>query len=139
MNQEKKFCPFCNTEISIDAKKCKNCGEWVNNEELPQELKRFNWGAFLLNWIWGLMHKQYITLLYFVACLIPVMGPLAISIWFGFAGNKWAWKSRNWNSVEEFNETQKLWVRLWFVLVTLSTIILIKVFFILSFIGQVEV
>ena len=45
----------------------------VSKDEFPQELKRFNWGAFLLNWIWGIMHKQYITLLYFVACIIPVL------------------------------------------------------------------
>ena len=111
----------------------------VSREEFPQELKRFNWGAFLLNWIWGIMHKQYLTLLYFVACFIPVIGPLAISIWFGFTGNKWAWESKKWNSVEEFNEAQKTWVRLWFVLVTLGLILTLKFIFVFVWIANLEV
>lgn len=113
--------------------------ETVSIKVFPKELKKFNWGAFLLNWIWGLMHKQYLTLLYFLACFIPVIGPLAISIWFGCAGNKWAWESKDWNSVEEFNEVQRSWVRLWFVLFIFGFIIFLKVFFLLSYIGQVKV
>jgi hypothetical protein len=111
----------------------------ISVEEFPQELKRFNWGAFLLNWIWGIMHKQYLTLLYFVACFIPVIGPLAISIWFGFAGNKWAWESKNWNSIEEFNEAQRSWVRLWFVLATLGLIITLKFIFAFVWLANLEV
>ena len=68
---ENILCPFCNGEILADAKKCQHCGEWVNKdvENLPEELKHFNWGAFLLNWIWGIWHKKYITLVYF-PCLL---------------------------------------------------------------------
>ncbi len=140
-NFENKLCPFCSAEIPSDAKKCKFCGEWVcqDEENFPQELKRFNWGAFLLNWIWGIMHKKYITLLYFVACIIPVIGPLAISIWFGFAGNKWAWQSKKWDSIESFNESQQNWVKLWFILVVLGLIFAIKIFIILTLIGSAEV
>lgn len=138
---ENKVCPFCNAEIAIEAKKCKFCGEWINNPEtsLPEEIHRFNWGAFLLNWIWGIMHKKYITLLYFPACIIPIIGPLAISIWFGFAGNKWAWESKNWNSIESFNESQKFWVRLWLILVIFGLIFAIKTFLILAIIGNAEI
>lgn len=91
---ENILCPFCNGEITANVKKCQHCGEWVNkdDENFPSELKRFNWGAFLFNWIWGIMHKKYITLLYFAACFIPVLGTIVISLWFGFAGNKWAWQ-----------------------------------------------
>ena len=35
----------------------------VSKVEFPQELKRFNWGAFFGTWIWGLVNKSYITLL----------------------------------------------------------------------------
>ena len=134
-------CPYCGAEIGSDAKKCKFCGEWVTTKDndLPKELKHFNWGAFLLNWIWGIMHKKYITLLYFPACLIPLIGPLAISIWFGFMGNKWAWNSQTWESPKQFNEVQERWVRLWFVLAVLASIVLIKVFIILSIVGSIEI
>ena len=88
-NTEIIICQYCGAEISANAKKCKFCGEWIQKDEtLPEEIRHFNWGAFLMNWIWGIMHKKYITLLYFPACIIPILGPLAISIWFGFAGNK---------------------------------------------------
>lgn len=138
---ENKICPFCNAEVDINAKKCKFCGEWIESNEnsLPPEIRRFNWGAFLLNWIWGIFHKKYITLLYFPACLIPVLGPLAISIWFGFAGNKWAWESKNWDNIESFNENQKLWVRIWLILLIFGLIFAIKTFLILAIIGNAEI
>lgn len=138
---ENKICPFCSAEVDINAKKCKFCGEWIETNEtsLPPEIRRFNWGAFLLNWIWGIFHKKYITLLYFPACLIPVIGPLAISIWFGFAGNKWAWESKNWDSIESFNENQKLWVRIWLILLIFGLIFAIKTFLILAIIGNAEI
>ena len=31
------ICPYCKAEIDDDAKKCKNCGEWVNKvKDFPQ-------------------------------------------------------------------------------------------------------
>lgn len=138
---ENKVCPFCGAEIATDAKKCKFCGEWVTEgaNVLPVELRHFNWGAFLLNWIWGIMHKKYITLLYFPACLVPVIGPLAISIWFGFAGNKWAWQSQDWESPAKFNDVQRNWVKLWLILFVLGIIFAVKIFIILAIIGSAEV
>jgi len=138
---QNKICPYCKAEISSDVQKCKYCGEWVMTEDadsLPKDLKHFNWGAFLLNWIWGIFHKKYITLLYFAACLIPIIGPLVISIWFGIAGNEWAWKSKNWSSIEEFNENQRNWVKLWLVLFTIGLIITIKMFIILTLISNIK-
>ena len=37
---------------------------------IPAEIKRWNWGAFLLNWIWGIGNQTYISLL----ALIPGFG-----------------------------------------------------------------
>ncbi len=108
------------------------------SKNFPPVLKRFNWGAFLLNWIWGIFHKKYITLLIFPAMVIPFIGPLVISVWFGIMGNKWAWNSKDWNSIEEFNESQKFWVRLWVVLFILGIIFIAKVFVLFSIIGSVE-
>ena len=33
------------------------------NTEIPQEVKRFNWGAFFWSWIWGLFNHSYLTLI----------------------------------------------------------------------------
>ena len=35
--------------------------------EIPAELDRWNWGAFFLNWIWGIGNSTFIALL----ALIP--------------------------------------------------------------------
>ena len=108
----------------------------MSDKNFPKELNCFNWGAFLMTWIWGIMHKKYITLLYFLACIIPFLGPLLISIWFGNAGNKWAWQSRDWGNVEKFNESQQMWVRIWLVLFIFSIVIGLKLFFFFAYIGM---
>ncbi|MCR5261273.1 MAG: hypothetical protein K6C94_05490 [Candidatus Gastranaerophilales bacterium] len=82
---------------------------------LPEELKKFNWGAFFLTWIWGLGNKSYIALwalLSGIVSAIPVIGFAAIgfNIWLGLKGNEYAWHNKDWESVEQFNETQKKWV-----------------------------
>ena len=142
MNEsEKIICPYCNAELNSDVKKCKFCGEWIvsDTDELPKDIRHFNWGAFLLNWIWGLMHRKYITLLYFPACIIPIIGPVAISIWFGLMGNRWAWKSRNWASVEEFNRVQKDYIFVWLILFLLGLIISVKVILLLLLITNINI
>ena len=40
---------------------------------LPPELKGWNWGAFLLNWIWGIGNSTYIAFLMFVPLVNIVM------------------------------------------------------------------
>jgi hypothetical protein len=76
----------------------------VVNENIPEEIKRWNWGAFFLNWIWGVAHKTYIALLFFV----PLIG-FVIPFVLGIKGNEWAWKNDKWQSVDEFMKIQKKW------------------------------
>ena len=52
------LCAFCRSEIPDDAKKCKNCGEWVDPayrtpQEPPQGCFSFLWETFL-NLMWFL-------------------------------------------------------------------------------------
>ena len=70
------------------------------NITVPEEVAdKFNWGAFLLSWIWGLGNKSYITLTMLatvVLAFIPFVGmfvglaQLGLAIWFGIKGNEWA-------------------------------------------------
>lgn len=60
------LCPFCKSEIPDDAKKCKNCGEWVDPayrtpQEPPQGCFSFLWETFL-NLMWFLFIVAIITL-----------------------------------------------------------------------------
>ena len=89
------------------------------NIQVPEDVSdKFNWGAFLLTWIWGLGNKTYITFLIwltFVLAFIPFVNlvsgiaQLALAIWFGIKGNEWAWKNKQFASVEAFHEYQKKW------------------------------
>ena len=90
---------------------------------------KFNWGAFFFTWIWGIHYKKWITLLIFPAILIPPIA-LILQIWFGIAGNKWAWQSTRYKSIQEFHNIQKKWatVGVWLIIiniiVTLAILIL---------------
>jgi Cytochrome oxidase complex assembly protein 1 len=71
---------------------------------VPPEVDRWNWGAFLLTWIWGVGNNTFIALLMFVPLVNLVM-------WFvlGVKGSAWAWRNRRWDSVEQFKRTQRKW------------------------------
>ena len=88
--------------------------------EVPTDLRRWNWGAFLLNWIWGLGNNTYIALLMFVPVVNFVM-PFVL----GAKGSAWAWRNKHWESVEQFKHVQRLWtiwgVIAWIAMIALST------------------
>lgn len=72
--------------------------------EIPPELDRWNWGAFFLNWIWGIGNSTWIALL----ALIPVVN-IVMMIVLGLRGSRWAWRNRAWPSVDHFRRTQRSW------------------------------
>ena len=76
----------------------------INPGTARTEIKGWNWGAFLLGWIWGLGNRTYIALL----GLIPGVN-IVMAFILGAKGNQWAWKNRNWESMEHFKQAQKIW------------------------------
>ena len=73
---------------------------------LPDQLRGFNWGAFLMNWLWAVNHATWLGLL----CFVPYAG-VVMQFMLGFKGNEWAWQNRKWDSIEHFQETQKVWTK----------------------------
>ncbi len=71
---------------------------------IPDEIRKWNWGALFLNLIWGLGNRTYIALL----CLIPIVG-VVMAFVLGAKGNKWAWQNKRWKSIEHFKRVQKIW------------------------------
>ena len=71
---------------------------------VPEEIKGWNWGAFILSCIWAIGNKTWIGLL----AIIPCVG-IVMSFILGIKGNEWAWKNKKWESVEQFQKTQKKW------------------------------
>ena len=73
---------------------------------IPPEIKGWNWGAFLLTWIWGIGNRVWLAFLVFLP--IP-LAAFAMSIVLGVKGSEWAWQTRKWDSVERFKRTQRTW------------------------------
>ena len=100
--------------------------------EIPPELNRWNWGAFLLTWIWGIGNGVFISLLVF----IPFLGILIMPFVLGAKGSAWAWKKGRWDSVEHFRRVQRLWAIwgavLWLALIGLFVLLFGGIFFALS-------
>ena len=86
---------------------------------VPPEIDRWNWGAFLLSWIWGVGNNTFIALL----ALIPIVGQLVMPFVLGFNGSRWAWRNGRWDSVEHFKRVQRLWA-IWGVIIWLGFITL---------------
>lgn len=86
------------------AQQLENTSGMGKDSVVPEGVRGWSWGAFLLNFIWGIGNNVYIALL----CLIPVVN-LVMMVVLGFKGREWAWRKRRWISVEEFRKTQKRW------------------------------
>jgi len=90
---------------------------------VPAEIDRWNWGAFLLTWIWGIGNNTFIALLMFVPFANLVM-PFIL----GIKGSAWAWRNKRWESVEAFKATQRKWARWGVIGVVLMLLVFIGMF-----------
>lgn len=71
---------------------------------VPPQARRWNWGAFLLNWIWGIGNNTFIALLMFV----PFVNFVMLFV-LGAKGGEWAWRNTKWQGIEHFQRVQRLW------------------------------
>ena len=91
---------------------------------VPPEIQRWNWGAFLLNWIWGIGNNVLLALLVFV----PFFGFIWMFV-VGARGSEWAWRNKRWDSVAQFQATQRKWAR-WGAVLLLAWVALAVLFFV---------
>ncbi len=91
---------------STSKKIINNSGCGINNphEVIPDEIQGWNWGAFLLPWLWLWTNQVWLGLF----CFVPQVG-WVMAIAMGAKGNEWAWKSRQWRSIEQFKAHQRGW------------------------------
>lgn len=103
-----------------------------NGKTIPQEVKGWNWGAFMYNIMWGIGNRTYLPLL----CLIPVFNIVWIFV-VGFKGNGWAWQKGDYKDVETFKAVQKTWNRagLFQFIISIAIFVLYTAFVVL-FIGN---
>ncbi len=83
--------------------------------EIPNELRDFNWGAFLLTFIWGIKYKIWFTLLIIPLFLIKLpynlnwLALLIFQLYCGINGNKWAYQEDFWKKPKDFRIIQMKW------------------------------
>ena len=94
---------------------------------VPPEIKKWNWGAFTFNIVWGIGNYTYLPLL----CLIPIINIIWIFVC-GFKGNEWAWKSGKFTNIEDFLATQETWSRAGFIYFIVSIAVLALILFLSS-------
>ncbi|MGB7649663.1 MAG: hypothetical protein WBL62_00500 [Gallionella sp.] len=119
------FCRGCGKSIHESAPICPHCGasQQVHAaaaaskptvvkivvapkpaKPMPDGIKGWSWGGFLLNWIWAIGNNTWIGLL----ALVPVVG-IVMSVVLGIKGREWAWQNKQWESLEHFNRVQRKW------------------------------
>lgn len=104
-----------------------------NGKNVPQEVKGWNWGAFMFNVMWGIGNKTYLPLL----CLIPLFNIVWIFV-VGFKGNEWAWQKNDYKDIETFNAVQATWNRAGLVNFIISILfVLIYIFFLSAIISGI--
>jgi hypothetical protein len=127
------FCTQCGADNQNNALRCAQCGapmpssasaqfgavpaayapaqsmpaQAVDRSVVPNEIKGFNFGAFAFSWIWAFVHRLWIP---GILCFIPYLNFIVI-IYLAFKGNEMAWKSREFTSVQQFIDTQRVWTR----------------------------
>lgn len=131
------FCRSCGKEIDDSLPSCPHCGAVqravspavepaptkvsVPVEDIPDGIRGWSWGAFLLTWIWAIGNRTWIGLL----TLIPYVG-FIMAIVLGIRGREWAWKNKKWDSVEHFNRVQRLW-SMWAIGLVLGSLLVIGI------------
>ncbi|WP_250122968.1 hypothetical protein [Chroococcidiopsis sp. CCMEE 29] len=103
-------------------------GIFDHSIQVPDEIKGWNWGAFLLPSLWLFPNRVWIGLLAWT----PYVGWI-MSFVLGVKGNEWAWKSRKWSSGSAFKAHQRAWT-IWGLIIhgSFLTLFLLVVFFVAS-------
>ncbi len=108
------------------------------DDNIPQEIQRWNWSAFILGPIWGVVHGLWWTILGFLALMpLPLPVPVRIIVLFGvmiilgLKGNEMAWRARQWDSAEKFLAVQQRWAT-WSIVFAIGVLVA----FILFLLGQ---
>lgn len=85
---------------------------------IKREVRKWNWGAFLLTFIWGVGNGVYISLL----AIIPGVN-IIMAVILGIKGNEWAWCKNKCLTITEFQKQQKLWAKWGIISIIIITIV----------------
>lgn len=93
----------------------------ISSQKPTNSLIKFNWGAFLGTWIWGLFNKVPVTVLMLPLCL--TFGWFPFMLICGLKGNEWAANSNKFDSEETFHKNQSNQSAIWLVLMPILLVL----------------
>jgi ribosomal protein L37E len=159
-------CTACGEYINGELKDCTNCGYPINqyiadidcNEEenkegedleVQNQIRKFNWGAFLLSpvWVFGngmawlfliylvnwairvfsliMLYENYsyeYTVFFFASFVLNIV----LTIYLGIRGSALAWEKKEWQSIQHFAHVQKKWAK-WGIIIWAAYIALVVI------------
>lgn len=92
----------------------------ITSQKPANQLIKFNWGAFLGTWIWGLFNSAPVTLWMLPLCL--TFGWFPFMLICGMKGNEWA-MNENFDSIEDFHKNQEKQTAIWAVLTPILVVV----------------
>lgn len=105
-----------------------------SNDGTPREIQRWNWSAFILGPIWGIVHGIWWSILGFMPLLpVPTLRSvglvvlIGVMLILGLKGNEMAWRARQWESAEKFLAVQQRWAT-WSIVFAIGAFVAIIVF-----------
>ncbi|HPR91487.1 MAG TPA: hypothetical protein PK547_02010 [Candidatus Paceibacterota bacterium] len=113
----------CGCQWDDDKREDKHEGK-CHCHGVPDELKRWNWGAFLLSWIWAIGNNVWLGLL----ALLPYLW-LPMAILLGAKGNEWAWEAGHYADLETFKKKQNDWKKAGFTVLIVIGCLYLSLFF----------
>jgi hypothetical protein len=104
----------------------------MRGAEIPEQLRKWNWAAFLVPDIWGVFNGVPWTLALLVLVIVPFIPfemrfvlVVGARIFLGLRGNQLAWQGKKWRSEAHFQVVQRRWLT---VSVILMGILLVLIF-----------
>lgn len=81
------------------------------------KVKKWNWGAFMFNIVWGFGNRSYLPLI----CLIPIVNIVWIFVC-GFKGNEWAYEKYD-GDIDTFLAIQETWNKAGFIMFIIGLVV----------------
>lgn len=113
----------------------------TSGQELDAALRRWNWGAFLLGWVWAAFHRCYWPMFLLVLSLFNLfistasavaggvgnlliaLAGIGINIYLGLNGSRIAWEAGCFDSLQHFQSKERAWRNAGFILIGVSLLI----------------